>query len=369
MRFASSVIIPTYNGVDLTRACVEALIAAGWHDCDELIIVDNASRDATREFLATLDGSVTVILNKINRNFAGACNQGVAAARGKYVVLLNNDTEVKIGWLDALIATAEQEGADVVGSRLLYPDGMIQHAGVGVEQGVFPRHLNRYLAGNSPRVATSFACQIVTGACMLVRHDRWDAVNGLDERFRNGCEDIDLCLRLRASGSSVWYCADSVVTHHESLSAGRNDHDDANAALFFAMHGHSLLGDRIVGDRIVMLADPSLPWRRETAVTTSVIVTLDHDVATSRRCLESIFVEGLPADAELVIVDNASTDGTVEYCDELAGRARILRSDNYVHYSGACRLGMAHSLGAKLIFLHSDTEVTEGWLEALADAT
>ncbi|MBC7644511.1 MAG: glycosyltransferase family 2 protein [Thermoleophilia bacterium] len=360
----ASIVIPTYNGVEVTRACIESLIASGWNEADELIVVDNASTDGTRSFLDSLDGSVTVIPNKINRNFAGACNQGAAAARGKYIVLLNNDTEVTPGWLDAMIATAELDGADVVGSRLLYPDGRIQHAGIGIERGVFPRHLNRYEPADSPGAATSFACQVVTGACMLVVRDRWAAVGGLDQRFRNGCEDIDFCLRVRAGGGAVWYCAESVVTHHESLSPGRNDHDAANAALLFALHGSSLFGDRISGDRIVGLADPLLPWRR-AAVTTSIIIPLFNRVDLTRQCIESIFEVGLPDDAEVIVVDNASTDGTQNYCDKIAGQVRVVRSEVNINFAGACNRGMAHSLGAKLVFLNNDTQVTEGWLEAL----
>src|SRR5947209_7019769 len=127
----ASVIIPLFNNVTLTRACFEALVATTPEHVYEVVLVDNGSTDGTGELLDALAGDVTIIRNRVNRGFAGACNQGAAAARGEYYVFLNNDTEPLPGWLEPLTGTADGNArVGAVGSQLLFPDGTLQHAGV-----------------------------------------------------------------------------------------------------------------------------------------------------------------------------------------------------------------------------------------------
>jgi SAM-dependent methyltransferase len=103
---------------------------AGWHAEGIGISLDNASSDSTPALLGEVSGAVTVIRNERNMGFARACNQGAAAARGDYLVFLNNDTEPQEGWLEALLSRAAEDRIGAVGSRLLLPDRKIQHAGV-----------------------------------------------------------------------------------------------------------------------------------------------------------------------------------------------------------------------------------------------
>src|SRR5436190_22220932 len=132
-RPVSSVIIPLFNKADLTRACLAALIGATPADLYEVVVVDNGSTDDTAALLDQLDGDVTIIRNPQNLGFARACNQGALAARGEYLVFLNNDTEPEPGWLEPLIGTADANPrVGAVGSKLLYPDGRLQHAGVWI---------------------------------------------------------------------------------------------------------------------------------------------------------------------------------------------------------------------------------------------
>jgi len=129
--FACSIIIPVWNQVELTRQCLHALAAATGGIEYEVIIVDNGSTDETPALLASLGGDVQIIRNDENLGFAKACNQGARAARGRYLVFLNNDTIPQEGWLQALVKEAQAyPNVAVVGSKLLYPDGTVQHAGV-----------------------------------------------------------------------------------------------------------------------------------------------------------------------------------------------------------------------------------------------
>jgi len=143
-----SIVIPVWNRPDLTSQCLEAIRrTAGLPH--EVIVVDNCSTDGTREFLAQEDeaGRLRAILNPENRGFGKACNQGLDAARGRHVLFLNNDTIPLAGWLEALVRTVEDDpGVGVVGSRLLYPDGTLQHSGIVWNDRLRLDHVHRGVA-------------------------------------------------------------------------------------------------------------------------------------------------------------------------------------------------------------------------------
>lgn len=234
-----SIIIPVWNKADLTRQCLEAL-AATTHGIEyEVIIVDNGSTDETPALLAGLGGDVQVIRNQENLGFAKACNQGAKAARGRYLVFLNNGTIPQPGWLDALVREVEDHAdVAVVGSKLLYPDGTIQHAGVAFSRAWFtPYHLYRGCPADAPAVNRRREFQSVTGACMLVRREVFEEVGGFDEGYRNGFEDVDLCLKIKERGGRVVYQPKSVLYHLESRTPGRKDHDAENSRLLLARWG------------------------------------------------------------------------------------------------------------------------------------
>lgn len=234
-----SVIIPVWNRCELTRQCIEALAKTTDGVSWELIVADNHSTDDTASFLSVLGGDVQIITNQENQGFAKACNQGAAVARGKYLVFLNNDTIPQAGWLNALVEEAESDSAvGVVGSKLLYPDGTVQHAGVvrDIEHRL-PYHIYKNFSGDHRAVNRRREFQIVTAACMLIRRTLFEEVKGFDEEYVNGFEDADLCLKARESGYAVVYQPRSVVVHLESQTPGRKMHENANAARFLKRWG------------------------------------------------------------------------------------------------------------------------------------
>lgn len=237
--YVCSIIIPVWNKLELTVQCLKALaeVTTGLHY--EVIIVDNASTDGTAEFLATLSGDVQIVTNPENLGFAKACNQGARIAKGKYLVFLNNDTIPQKGWLQALVSEVEEDiKVGIVGSRLLYADGTVQHAGVvrDLEQGL-PYHIYKGFAGDHRAVTSRREFQVVTAACMLVRRTIFEAVEGFDEGYINGFEDADLCLKVRERGYAVVYQPRSVVVHLESQTPGRKAHEQANVAHFLKKWG------------------------------------------------------------------------------------------------------------------------------------
>ena len=223
-RPVASVIIPLFNNVSLTEACLRAVIDATPDHLYDVVLVDNGSTDGTGALLDALDGDVTIIRNRKNLGFAAACNQGADVAKGEYLVFLNNDTEPQPGWLEPLVGTADAHPqAGAVGSKLLFPDGLLQHAGViivddQVRAVLEGRHRWYRMAADHPEANVAGAVQAVTAASMLVRAGAFAQVGGFDEGYWNGNEDVDLCLKLAAAGWSVLYQPASCVVHHESVS-------------------------------------------------------------------------------------------------------------------------------------------------------
>ncbi|MDB5350559.1 MAG: hypothetical protein JWN86_1806 [Planctomycetota bacterium] len=229
-----SVIIPVYGLAEVTRQCLDTLLDAPPGTCDwEIIVVDDASRDATPAVLRRYGEAVRVVTHPENLGFSHACNDGAAVAAGRYLVFLNNDTLPLPGWLDALVAHAEAHTeAAVVGSKLLYPNGTIQHAGMAIDADLEPQHLYLGFPADHPAVNKARKVPMVTGACLLIARATFEAANGFDTRFVNGYEDVDLCLRIGQHGREVHYCPASVLVHLESVSEGRTARDAPNHALY-----------------------------------------------------------------------------------------------------------------------------------------
>ena len=219
-----SVVVPVHGRAGLTRRCLDGLLAARPPLLGEVVVVVDGAPDAGHEALAAAYGDpVRWVFRAENGGFGAACNDGAWRAEPAHdLVFLNNDAFPGEGWLEALVAAADAApDTAVVGARLLYPDGTVQHAGVALGQDGHPRNLYVGFPGDHPAVTRSRRLQAVTAACMLVRRRDFEAVGGFDEGFRNGLEDVDLCLRLGERGREVRYAPDAVAVHLESVTRGR----------------------------------------------------------------------------------------------------------------------------------------------------
>lgn len=230
-----SIVIPTRDRAGVLGMTLRTLVAQTAYRNFEIIVVDNGSVEpetfALFEETRAAWPATRIVRDDGDFNFPRICNAGVAAMTGELILLLNNDIEVIDGaWLGEMVSLIlRRDGAadtGVVGAKLLFPDRTIQHA--GVIAGLFRyaahwfAHCPSWAQGYEGRLLTRQNLSAVTGACLLIRKDVWDAIGPLDaERFAEDCNDIDLCLRARRAGYGVVETPFALLIHHESASRGR----------------------------------------------------------------------------------------------------------------------------------------------------
>ena len=228
-----SFIIPLFNNLALTRACVaslQATLPAGL--THEIILVDDGSTDDTRSWLATLGPPFRVVLNDRNLGYAAANNRAITHARGDVLALLNNDLVLLPRWLEPMLGAHRSlaDRAGLIGNiQLDAGTGAIDHTGIIINQQGKPVH-DRALPARRSRLFSSVRpVPALTGACVLVKRALWQQLGGFDEGYVNGGEDVDLCFRARAVGRTNAVALRSVVRHHISASVGRKLHDEENS--------------------------------------------------------------------------------------------------------------------------------------------
>jgi len=216
-----SIIIPVYNKWVYTAACLRSLLEAKGKYSFEVIVVDDQSSDETAEKLAGIDG-LTHLRNEKNLGFVGSCNRGARHARGEFMVLLNNDTQVLDGWLDELIDTFEREPlAGLVGARLIYPDGSLQESGGIVFNDGSGWNYGRGKQADNPEYLFLREVDYCSGACIALKTQYFHQLGALDERYAPAYyEDTDLAFKVRESGFKVFIQPLSAVIHHEGITSG-----------------------------------------------------------------------------------------------------------------------------------------------------
>jgi GT2 family glycosyltransferase/lipopolysaccharide biosynthesis protein len=387
-----SIIIPVYNKVEYTRQCLEALIKNTPYDLYEVIIIDNASTDETHEFLTQLEGDIKIIKNETNKGFAVSCNQGAAEARSAYLLFLNNDTEPQNGWLQPLINVLDNDPAvGAVGSKLLFPDGTIQHAGVVIIEDnklldpLVARHLYYQQQSNMPAANQPRTYQALTAACILIRKESFKNVGGFDEGYWNGYEDVDLCFKLQENGWELVYQPESVVIHHESKSGiERFKSTDQNIKRLHERWIGKIKPDIIINkdgtskdtdaNRVQLYTLPTdVTLKIQPKVShdsiqlISIIILTFNQLEYTKKCVESI-LKYTHVPHEIIIVDNGSKDGTGEYIKSLSeanDNITCIFNDENKGFARGNNQGITMAKGNYILLLNNDVVVTEHWLERL----
>ncbi len=214
-----SFVVPLFNHLQHTQAMLQSLLASLPSGLVyEVILVDDFSTDGTRAWLATLNHPrIKTLLNPENLGYAASNNAGASLACGELLGLLNNDLLLDPGWLEPMIHVLRHPGlnAGLVGNvQYRVDDGRLDHAGVQLNHRGQFEHVQS-LPVNGLGYQRSLA---ITGACLLIRKVDFNSAGGFDEGFINGCEDLDLCFKIRTSGKQLFVALDSHVRHHVSLS-------------------------------------------------------------------------------------------------------------------------------------------------------
>ena len=219
-----SIVIPVYNQLAYTAACLESIASIATDVGYEVLVVDDASSDETQAWLGRCRG-VRVLRNRRNKGFIGTCNRGARQARGRYLVFLNNDTRVTAGWLDALVDTfrAHPE-AGIVGARLVFADGTLQEAGGIVFRDASGWNFGRGDDPDRPEYRFLSEADYVSGACLAIERERFAEFGGFDKHYAPAYyEDTDLCFKTRRAGLKVLYQPASTVIHFEGATSGTDE--------------------------------------------------------------------------------------------------------------------------------------------------
>lgn len=231
-----SIIIPNKDHVDDLSRCVESIINLSTYDNYEIVIVENNSETAEiRTYYEEISRHprVQVVEYKGDFNYSKINNFGVQYAKGEYLLLLNNDTEVITpDWMEELLMYAMRKDVGVVGAKLYYPDKTIQHAGIVIGLGAHRTagHTHYRIpeanVGYMGRLCYAQDVTAVTGACMMVSKALYEELGGLDESFTVALNDVDFCLRVREKGLLNIFTPFAELYHYESKSRGSDKKDE-----------------------------------------------------------------------------------------------------------------------------------------------
>ena len=229
-----SVLIPNKDQKDMLKRCLDSIRDRSTYENYEILVIENNSTEEEtfayyRELEA--DPRVRVINWEGPFNYSGINNFGAAQAEGEYLILLNNDTEViSPDWIEEMLSDCMREDVGAVGSKLLFEDGKVQHAGVVIGLGGVAGHVFSRCDAENPgyfgRAMIRQDYSAVTAACLMVSAKDYASVGGLDETLAVAFNDIDFCLRLRKAGKLIVWNPAAELYHYESLSRGEDDTAD-----------------------------------------------------------------------------------------------------------------------------------------------
>ena len=224
-----SIVIPNKDHIDDLEKCLSSIYEKSTYKNFEVLIAENNSTDsetfdyyekAKREY-----DNLSVLIWEKEFNYSAINNFAAAAAKGEYILLLNNDVEVINGdWIEQMLMFAQRRDVGAVGAKLYYPDDTIQHAGVIVGLGGVAGHSHKYFARENPgfmaRASIAQNLSACTAACLLVRKDVFGLVEGLDEEYAVAFNDIDFCMKIRKAGYLIVFTPFAELYHYESKSRG-----------------------------------------------------------------------------------------------------------------------------------------------------
>lgn len=252
-----TIIVPTYGQVPFTLMCLRSIADAPPAASVEVIVIDDAAPDPLARIPAAVAG-IRFVQNAGNMGFLRSCNAAAKLARGRYLILQNNDTQFQPGAIDALVELADaRPDAGLIGAKLVYPDGRLQEAGGIVWNDASAMNWGRLGDPAAPEHCYLRETDYCTGASILIRRDLFETLGGFDERYAPAYyEDTDLAFRVRELGLKVLFEPRAVVIHHEGVTHGTDVTSGVKA--------HQLVNQRVMLERweAILRRDHQAPWTR-----------------------------------------------------------------------------------------------------------
>lgn len=275
-----SIIIPVYNQVEYTYNCLKSISNNTKNISIEIIIANDCSTDETLK-LANICENINIITNKTNLRFLKNCNNAALSAKGKYILFLNNDTQVMEDWLETLVDVMESDdNIGMVGSKLIYPDGRLQEAGGIIFSDGSGWNYGRLSNPSEPEYNYVKEVDYISGAAIMIRSTLWNEIGGFDEHFAPAYyEDTDLAFAVRSKGKKVVFVPKSIVVHFEGVSngtdtsSGQKSYQVINAEKFKEKWKNELTKNHFANGENIFLA-------RDRSKDKKTILVIDHYVPT-----------------------------------------------------------------------------------------
>lgn len=296
-----SIIIPVYNQYYYTHLCLWSILQNTKDISYEVIIADDCSTDETQTILERIK-NICVIRPSQNLRFLKNCNNAAKHTRGKYILFLNNDTQVQPNWLKPLVDLIEKDNKiGLVGSQLLYPDGTLQEAGGIIFQDASGCNYGRNDIPVKEEYNYVKEVDYISGAAIMIKRDLWEKLRGFDERFAPAYyEDTDLAFQVRQQGLKVVYQPLSKVIHFEGKSNGRDvtsgqkQYQVVNQKKFYEKWRNVLQKNHGTVQNLFLARDRSLKKKTLLFIDASIL-TYDQDTGSkaSFQYLEFFINHGL----------------------------------------------------------------------------
>jgi GT2 family glycosyltransferase/SAM-dependent methyltransferase/glycosyltransferase involved in cell wall biosynthesis len=273
-----SIVAPVHGQLAYTLNCLDALLAHTSRYSFEVIVVDDASPDASGDVLPRVNG-IRYRRQDRNGGFIASSNAGAELGRGAALVMLNNDTRVVEGWLDELVGTLRSSPRiGLVGSKLFYPDGSLQEAGGIIWRDGSAWNYGRNDDPNRPEYSYARPVDYVSGASIAVRADLWRTLGGFDSHFSPAyCEDSDLAFRVRQAGFETWMQPLSRVIHYEGKSSGT---DTSQGVKAYQVVNSEKLFERWKPSLTLHRPSGEQPWLERDRGASKRVLVLDESIPT-----------------------------------------------------------------------------------------